>query len=249
VNRAFRKRLQRLADSPPPISRATELQETVDTLYAQQYLRTLDILQTLSADNAGNVATALASALQQAGAEAQQAAARLYPQAPQQMKCQAGCAWCCYEQLQVHILDAVAIAAHLPAPLDYHLETRESHQIKRIFRPCPFLSQENICSVYEHRPLPCRAHHSVDVDRCRQAVENQDPERQVPMLIRYYSFPGLPQEATLKVFEELGIDHRPVVLGLAVAALTADFAGITADWLAGGPAFEDCVVLNTNAIE
>lgn len=244
MNRAFRKRLQRLADSPPAISRATELQETVDTLYAQQYLRTLAILQTLTPDNASGVARSLAEALQQASAEAQQAATRFYPQAPQQMQCQAGCAWCCYEQLQVHILDAVAVASSLSAPLDYHLETREGREIKRIFRPCPFLSEEKVCSVYPHRPLPCRAHHSVDVNRCRQAVENQDPERQVPMLIRYYSFPGLPQEATLKVFEEMGIDHRPVVLGLAVAALTRDFEGLTSDWLAGGAAFEECTVLN-----
>lgn len=243
MNRAFRKRIQRLADSPPPISRATELQQTVDTLYAQQYLRTLAILQGLTPDNAGTIAIDLASTLQQASGEAQQTAARLYPQAIQQMQCRAGCSWCCYEQLQVHILDAVAVAASLSAPLDYQLETRTSSEVKRIFRACPFLSEEKTCSVYEHRPLPCRAHHSVDVDRCRQAVENQDPERQVPMHIRTYSFAGLPQEATLKVFEELGIDHRPVILGLAVAALTRDFAGVSADWLAGGPAFEECIVL------
>ena len=249
MNRAFRKRLQRLADSPPAISRASELQETVDTLYAQQYLRTLEILHSLTPDNADSVAIALANALHQASSQAQQTAARFYPQAPQQMKCQAGCAWCCYEQLQVHILDAVAVAANLTAPLDYHLETRQSQEIKRIFRPCPFLSEEKTCTVYEHRPLPCRAHHSVDLERCRQAVENQDPERQVPMLIRYYSFPGLPQEATLKVFEELGIDNRPVVLGLAVAALKRDFEGVTRDWLSGGPAFEECVALVANAIE
>ena len=248
MNRAFRKRLQRLADSPPAVSRASQLQTTVDTLYAQQYLRTLTILQTLSPDNAGEVATQLSRAVHQAAGEAQQTAADLYPQARQQMQCQSGCAWCCFEQLQVHILDAVAVAAGLDHPFEYQLETRYSHQIKRLFRPCPFLSEEKTCSVYENRPLPCRAHHSVDLDRCRQAVENQDPERQVPMHIRYYSFTGLPQEATLKVFEELGIDHRPVVLGLAVAALKRDFAGVTADWLSGGAAFEECTVLHANAI-
>ncbi|MBX3171841.1 MAG: YkgJ family cysteine cluster protein [Candidatus Eremiobacteraeota bacterium] len=244
MNRAFRKRLQRLADSPPAISHATELQATVDTLYAQQYLRTLAILQTLTSDNASSVAKNLAEALRQASDQAQQTAARLYPQAIQPIQCRSGCSWCCYEQLQVHILDAVAVAASLSSPLDYRLETRDSHEIRRIFRPCPFLSEEQTCTVYKHRPLPCRAHHSVDAERCRQAVENQDPERQVPMHIRYYSFPGLPQEATLKVFEEMGIDHRPVVLGLAVAALTRDFEKITADWLSGGPAFEECIVLN-----
>ena len=194
------------------------------------------------------VAVQLAQSVHQAAGEAQQTAGRLYPQALQQMKCRSGCSWCCYEQLQVHILDAVAVAANLSQPFEYQLETRYSHQIKRIFRPCPFLSEEKTCTIYENRPLPCRAHHSVDLERCRQAVENQDPERQVPMHIRYYSFTGLPQEATLKVFEELDIDGRPVVLGLAVAALKNDFAGVTADWLSGGAAFEECTILHANAI-
>lgn len=243
MNRAFRKRLQRLADAPPTISHASQLEQTVDSLYAEQYLRALAILQQLTPDNAAEVATNLAQSVHKASGEALEAAHRLYPEVPRQMKCHSGCSWCCYEQLQVHILDAVAIAASLDVPFEYHLETRYSHQLKRIFRPCPFLSEDKTCGVYSHRPLPCRAHHSVDLERCRQTVENQEPERQVPMHIRTYSFTGLPQEATLKVFQELGIDNRPVVLGLAVAELKRDFQKVTADWLAGGSAFEECVVL------
>jgi len=34
-----------------------------------------------------------------------------------------------------------------------------------------------------------------------------------------------------------------VVLGLAVAALSRDFEAMTRDWLAGGDAFDDVVVL------
>ncbi|MBN9419787.1 hypothetical protein ABS71_02630 [bacterium SCN 62-11] len=242
MNRAFRKRLQRLLDSPPAIEKGG-LQETVDTLYREQYLRTLRILMNLTSENAGEVATELARSVHQAAEEARQAAARLYPQAVRDSQCRSGCSWCCYEQLQVHVLDAVAIAAQLKQPLIYSLEARRSDEVKRVFQPCPFLGPEQTCTVYEHRPLPCRAHHSVDVQRCREAVERQEPERQVPMHIRTYSFTGLPQEATLQVFEELGIDRRPVVLGAAVAALTVDFAGKAQDWLSGGNAFESCVVL------
>lgn len=241
MNRAFRKRLQRLLESPPAIEKGG-LQETVDTLYSEQYVRSLTILQDLHPENAGQVATRLAQSVHGASEEARQAAARLYPQAPRDMQCRSGCSWCCYEQLQVHILDAVAIAAQLEQPLVYDLQIRQSDEIKRVFRPCPFLGPAQTCTVYEHRPLPCRAHHSVDVNRCREAVENEDPERQVPMHIRTYSFTGLPQEATLQVLEELGIDRRPVLLGAAVAALTADFEGMIRDWLSGGNAFEACVV-------
>lgn len=243
MNRAMKKRLKRLLrSSPPAISRVNTLQETVDTIYSQQYRRTLEILDSLAHDNAGTVAKALAHSVHAACAEAQMAATRLYPEVPVQLNCRASCAWCCYEQLQVHILDAVGVAASLSAPLDYQLETRNGNELKKIFRPCPFLGADTRCTVYKHRPLVCRAYHSIDVTECQRVVESQEAARQVPMNIRYYGFPGLVQEATLKVFEELTIDRRPVVLGLAVATLSRDFDRITAHWLAGGDAFEETTV-------
>lgn len=244
MNRAMKKRLKRLLESSPPaISRANPLQQTVDTLYSRQYRRTLEILNSLTGDNAGQVATSLAQSLHQACAEAQQAAIQHYPEVTAQIHCRAGCAWCCYEQLQVHILDAIGVAASLHQVLDYSLETRNRADLKKLFRPCPFLSEDRRCSVYQHRPLVCRAYHSINVAECERVVDTQDAGRQVPMHIRYYGFPGLAQEATLKVFEELGIDRRPVVLGLAVSALTKDFERMTSDWLAGGDAFEEVAVI------
>lgn len=243
MNRAMKKRLKRLlGSSPPAISRANALQQTVDSLYSRQYRRTLEILDGLTTDNAGVIATALAHSVHEACAEAQQAALQHYPEVPAQIHCRAGCAWCCYEQLQVHILDAVGVAASLSQVLDYSLETRNRQELKKIFRACPFLGDDRCCTVYPHRPLVCRAYHSINLAECQKVVESQDAERQVPMNLRYYGFPGLAQEATLKVFEELGIDRRPVVLGPAVSALTRNFESMTADWLGGGDAFEEVVV-------
>lgn len=244
MNRAMKKRLKRLLEgNPPAVSRANALQQTVDTIYSEQYRRVLEILDTYTGQNAGEVATALARSVHQAAAEAQDASTRHYPDVPAQIQCRAGCAWCCYEQLQVHILDAVGVAAGLTSPLDWQLETRNRWELKKLFRPCPFLGEDKCCTVYQHRPLVCRAYHSVNVAECQRVVESEDSGRQVPMNLRHYGFPGLAQEATLKVFEELGIDRRPVVLGLAVAALTQDFETMTADWLGGGDAFDGVVVL------
>jgi hypothetical protein len=244
MNRAMKKRLKRLlAAGPLAVQRATPLQEAVDRLYSAHYWRTLEILQAGSLENCGQVATELALALREACGRAQQEAARLYPEVPQAIHCRSNCAWCCYEPLQVHILDAIGVASGLSAPLDYVLDTRKSSELKRNFNPCPFLGNDQNCTVYETRPLVCRAYHSVDVVRCRQVVESRDSDRQVPMHLRSYSFPGLVQEATLEVFEALGIDRRPVVFGLAVAALRRDFAGMTREWLSGGNAFDEVTVI------
>ncbi|MFN8611218.1 MAG: YkgJ family cysteine cluster protein [Vulcanimicrobiota bacterium] len=244
MNRALKKRLKRLMEAgPPPIGRETALQQTVDSLYSAHYWRTLQILQAGSLESSSEVATRLARATLEASLEAQQEAYRLYPDVPRQIACRAGCAWCCHEPLQVHILDAISVASGLSFPIDYQLDSRVSYELKRNFEPCPFLGTDHRCTVYERRPLVCRAFHSLDVTRCQQVKESQDSQRQVPMHLRAYSFPGLIQEACLDVFQQLGIDRRPVVLGLAVAALTRDFQAMTTDWLSGGLAFEEVVVL------
>ena len=240
----MRKRLQRLLEAKPPlIRRGDPQQELVDTLYANQYRQTLEILAGLSGDNAADVATALSRSLHHACQQAWQAAAEQFPEAPPKIHCRQGCNWCCHEPLQVHILDAIGVAsANLP-PLNYSLPTRERAGLKKIFKACPMLV-DGQCSVYEHRPVICRAYHSTDVAACQRVVESQDAGRQIPMDLRLYGYTGLPQEATMKVLEELGIDRRPVVLGLAVAALQQDFAGLTRDWLSGGDAFDAVAVID-----
>lgn len=240
----MKKRLKRLMEAgPPPVERATPLQEAVDGLYSAHYWCTLEILQRGSLETSGQVATELAQATLQACVQAQALATRLYPDVQAHLQCRAHCSWCCREPLQVHILDAVSVAAGLSGVLDYRLDTRVSSELKGNFQPCPFLDGDQNCKVYEQRPLVCRAFHSLNAARCQEVVETRDSRRQVPMHTRTYSFPGLVQEATLEVFEQLGIDRRPVVLGLAVAALSRDFQAMTRDWLSGGSAFEDVTVL------
>jgi hypothetical protein len=246
MTRALRKRIQRLLSSPPPaIHRKDPKQEIVDTLYQKQYLRVLGLLSEATPETCEKTCIALAHSLHEASDEAWQAAAGLFPEGIEQMQCREGCSHCCNEPLGVNILDAIALAAARQSnPLDYTLDTRDRWQLKALFQPCPML-KDGRCSVYHARPVICRAYHSSNVGRCQEVLDTRDSGRQVPMDLMIFGYTGLPQEATLKVFEEVGIDRRPVVLGLAVAALGEDFEGMTRDWLSGGSAFDDVVVQET----
>lgn len=100
--------------------------------------------------------------------------------------CAAGCSWCCHVDVEASIPEVLAAAAHLRrtrppealaavhdrlathaaqvAPLD-----AEERWARRI--PCALLAADGRCSIYEARPLRCRAFHSCSADRCREAFE------------------------------------------------------------------------------
>jgi len=239
MNRAMRKRLQRLNQSKRPVIRHGDpQQELTDILYQRQYQTTLEILQQDEED--ALKVLRLAHSVHEASQEAYRVSAEALES---RLDCQTGCAFCCHTPVQVHILDAIAAAAaRLSTPLDYQLPTRERDQLKKIFLPCPLLHQGQ-CSVYAQRPVVCRAYQSSKVAACRQRFESQDPGFPVPMDVRLFGLTGVPQLASQDIFQELGIDCRPVVLGLAVAALTREFDGMVSDWLNGGRPFDEVVVL------
>ncbi len=82
--------------------------------------------------------------------------------------CQKGCAHCCYmpTMIYAHEAEIVGHAAGIkPEPLPYRDPSVVlAEAIKQFGPPCPFLSHENSCTVYEHRPLICRLHHSFNDD-------------------------------------------------------------------------------------
>lgn len=239
MNRAMRKRLQRLVDSKAPaIRRDTPLNEMMDTVYQGQYLHTLEILQRPEAATlkAIRLCHSVHAASEQAWGLGRE---MLEPQ----IDCRAGCAFCCHVAVRVHILDAIGAAAPvLSKPLNYQLESRRREDLARVFQPCPLL-EEGQCSIYSQRPVVCRAYHSRQVAQCRGRFDNHDPDLGIPMSLELYGLTGMPQLATTTVLAELGIDCRPVVLGLALTALQQDFEGMVADWLDGGRAFEEVTVL------
>gem|GEM_PF-1463600 len=102
--------------------------------------------------------------------------------------CGAGCAWCCHQQVALEPVEAIAIARHLEtrftpeerAAVKQRIDalaerTRGMNNLawSQLKTPCAFLV-ENKCSIYEVRPLRCRAVISRDAEHCRWAMENPD---------------------------------------------------------------------------
>lgn len=81
--------------------------------------------------------------------------------------CGPGCSYCCHMPTMIyqHEADAMAAAAKCTARrLKYRLMP-VALSAARVFRghPCPFLV-EGHCSIYDHRPLICRLHNSLNDD-------------------------------------------------------------------------------------
>lgn len=81
--------------------------------------------------------------------------------------CQIGCKACCYLPTLIFEHEALILAAASGRPPSkVPLRDRDlSLEAGRDFMgvPCPFLAEE-ACSVYAHRPLICRLHHSLAAD-------------------------------------------------------------------------------------
>jgi Fe-S-cluster containining protein len=88
-----------------------------------------------------------------------------------QHACAPGCSFCCYLPVDVLAPEAFRIAAHLK-------QTRSPEQLGAVVyrlgaysqddfgtRPCVFLT-DGRCSIYEVRPMVCRAYNSLSRERC-----------------------------------------------------------------------------------
>lgn len=98
--------------------------------------------------------------------------------------CSSGCSYCCHMPTFIyqHEADAMAAASGRRARQLKHRPPHVAFKAGRAFNghPCPFLSSEGRCSIYEHRPLICRVHNSLadDPDVCR--VEPSGPPKPRP---------------------------------------------------------------------
>lgn len=107
------------------------------------------------------------------------------PEAPRPA-CSAGCSYCCHVHVDATVPEILAIASHLRRSLTSaalgSLRARLAARVPRVEHlsdearwsariPCALLGEDGRCSIYDVRPLRCRAFHSCSVTPCREAFE------------------------------------------------------------------------------
>ena len=181
--------------------------------------------------------------VENAGRRLAELIAPLLEQTP--LACQPGCAWCCHLYvIFATIPEVLAIAEHLRRTLTEaelaDLRQRVTVTLERKRNqsrfqpaapmiPCPLLV-DNLCSVYEFRPLVCRAWHSTDVRRCQQPNGSLAVNQEV---MQVFSAIYRSLIATLAE-QELESQEVELISALDIALNTPDAAQ---RWLAGETLF------------
>jgi Fe-S-cluster containining protein len=150
--------------------------------------------------------------------------------------CGAGCSYCCHVHAEATMPELLAIAAHLqatrsPTELAAMIERLTAHtnvvaaldheERWRAKIPCALLGRDGRCTIYEVRPLRCRAFHSWSVDACREAYSGiEEPDLVTsPVLDRVCD---AAEEGFDRALEQRGISAAPILLegGLLEVLLT-----------------------------
>jgi Fe-S-cluster containining protein len=102
--------------------------------------------------------------------------------------CHKSCAWCCYLNVDMLEAEAYFIADQVNKKFDKEKRERISIQMKknrektRNLAPdqkehtrhrCPFLDDDNSCSIYEIRPLACRGMYTADDKQCEKVCMSE----------------------------------------------------------------------------
>lgn len=208
--------------------------------------------QELSADPSNKLPTILGLLKNLVFARAQQTIDEVVAKAPR-LGCKNGCSYCCHQEVEVTIPEAILAFAHVADPSDQRrqgiLDTAvRSQGLSKAERalsraPCPMLV-EGRCSIYESRPLACRAALAAETEQCRAAFAATSPSEKV--LVERFSHAQLAvlgdQAAMRGVLKDMGLQYDVVELTRAVAALIRD-PGLIDRWLSGEQAFGPEVTL------
>jgi hypothetical protein len=155
--------------------------------------------------------------------------------APLSIACRKGCAWCCHQNVEVSIPEAILIAVETSAPGDIRGSATDRaaeafsglNDIARAKtgQPCPFLNSELECSIYEIRPFACRSFYSPDATRCEAGYRAVVSGLGDVTVISH----GMPQilgcayRASINgLVKDLGLQHDDVDLVSTVAAIRKD---------------------------
>lgn len=163
--------------------------------------------------------------------------------------CSGGCAACCYQTVDVSLVEAVVIGRWLLSQPKLHEPVR-AEAAKLAGRPvehrytdpirCPLLTDSNHCHLYQLRPFTCRAFLSSERHVCEAALKGYLAEGvisdlswlEIPQIIgRLYE--GAIDAATA----DMGLQAGRVDLVETLATILEQPAIIDA-WIAGGKPFQ-----------
>jgi hypothetical protein len=171
--------------------------------------------------------------------------------------CKAGCDHCCHQLVGVSAPEALAIFEHvLETRSPEELEALRAH-VKGLYErsrglpaadrfspehPCVFLDR-GACSIYEVRPLACRAANSLDAADCERRL--RDPEARADYLTQghggtcyvqpVHAFRAVHAGLELGLSELHRLDARGLDLTAAMHVLLQGDESVVNAWLAGGP--------------
>ncbi len=160
------------------------------------------------------------------------------------IECGPGCTACCYQNVEVSIPEAILVALQVIDPADPRratiLETAtavaglDNHARVHTARACPLLV-DNKCSVYENRPLLCRATQSPCAKGCYDALLHgiMDDYR-IYVVPQFFAIGD--KDALRGICKDLGLQYDNVDLVQTVAAILRDPAKV-ARWAAGEQVF------------
>lgn len=166
------------------------------------------------------------------------------------VECRKGCAWCCHQNVEVTIPEAIWIAVETGhssdprgAPIDRAAErwaNLDDIARAKTGEPCPFLREDHACSIYDIRPIACRAFLSPDAAGCRAAYEKAVTGDMTGTVTSH----GMPQVMGTAhrvgidgLLKEIGLQYDDVDLVSTVAAIRRD-PSLIEKWVAGEHVFK-----------
>jgi len=165
------------------------------------------------------------------------------------VECRRGCAFCCHVNVTVTPLEAVRLAVALaegrvPRRLEAIfsaaelMEGRDAEGRQALRAACPLLV-DGACSVYEIRPLACRALLSQSAARCEERFQATGSGRRstdLPSLVTPRLIAAGFVSGEMAALQDLGLAGHLVELTQSLALLLRE-PGTLARWLGGEDVF------------
>jgi Fe-S-cluster containining protein len=164
------------------------------------------------------------------------------------VQCRAGCSFCCHQNVDATIPEAILVALQLGNEADPRRTAvlaaadafRDIDDDTRIAtgKPCPLLV-EHRCSVYHARPINCRSFTSPDATNCHESMRRIEVGEsplpiEVYVVLRFLC--GGEQAAIRGICRDIGLQADMVELTQTVAAIIRDHTLIER-WASGQHVF------------